>query len=96
MLRGAWRTAVVTPLVPGVQWAAPLPGPGALDTTWHAQPLPALKQPLTRSARFHRFITLRAQLEWSGDSALQRRLLAQLPAWVAQSWQEQKQAQLEP
>lgn len=96
MLRGTWRTAVVTPVGPGVQWAAPLPGPGSLDATWHAQPLPALPQPLTRSGRFHRFLTLQAQLEWSGDSALQRRLLAQLPAWVAPSWQERRQAQPQP
>jgi hypothetical protein len=96
LLRGAWRTAVVTPLVPGVQWAAPLPGPGCLDASWHAQPLPALNQALTRSAKFHRFLMLQAQLKWSGDTALQRRLLVQLPPWVAQLPQERKQDLLKP
>jgi hypothetical protein len=88
-VRGSWRTARVMPLVPGVQWAAPLPGPGSLDASWHAQ------QPTTLT-KFHRLSMLRAQLDSSGDSALQRRLLAQLPTWATQLWRERRQAQHEP
>jgi hypothetical protein len=88
-VRGSWRTARVMPLVPGVQWAAPLPGPSSLDASWQAQ------QP-TGLAKDQRFFLLEAQLEWSGDSALRRRLLAQLPTWAAQLWQERRQAQQEP
>jgi len=94
LLRGTWRTAVVTPLGPGVQWAAPLPGPGCLDTTWHAQRLADLKPPLTRVERFHRLYTLEAQLEWSGDSALQRRLRAQVASLLAQRSLEREHAPL--
>jgi hypothetical protein len=86
MLRGSWRTALVTPLVPGVQWAVPLPGPGSLDTSWHAQPPTGLD-------KFRRLSMLQAQLKWSGDSALQQQLLTQLPTWSAQLWQERRKAQ---
>jgi len=85
MLRGSWRTALVTPLVPGVQWAVPL-GPGSLDDSWHAQ------QP-TGLDKFRRLSMLQSQLEWSGDSVLHRRLLTQLPTWAAQLWQERRKAQ---
>lgn len=75
MLRGAWRTAIVTPLLPGVQWAAPLPGPGSLDASWQAQKPVGLN-------KFSTIFMRQAQLKWSSDSALHRQLLAQLPAWA--------------
>lgn len=80
--RGTYRTALVTPLLPGVQWAAPLTGPGSLDASWQAQ------EP-TDTTAFERLMLREAQLAWSGDSILHRRFRAQLPIWTAQ-WRQER------
>jgi hypothetical protein len=80
--RGTWRTALVTPLLPGVQWAVPLSGLGSLDASWQAQ------EP-TASTAFARLMLRQVQLQWSSDSVLHRRLHAQLPTLTAQ-WRQER------
>jgi hypothetical protein len=79
--RGSSRTALVTPLVPGLQWAEPVSA--FLDASWRAEPL----NELSPVARYH-FVN--EQLAMSSDSALHQRLRPGQPARAAAArWEAQ-------
>ena len=77
--RGLSRNAVVTPLVPGLQWAEPVPP--LLDASWQATPLDERD-----SVDQYRVATL--QLSLSGDSALHQRLRPGQPRRAAAARRE--------